>query len=291
MTKFKQIIGRGTRLNEDFGKLYFTIMDFKKATELFADPDFDGDPVQIYKPGPDDPPLPPDDDDPEHEDGAENGEDNGTEDGGIGAGSASGTGSSTGTGGSGQPRTKYVVDDVTVSILAERVQYYGADGRLITESLTDYTRKKVHAEYATLDEFLQKWSSAAQKEAILSELEERGVLFAELAEQVGKDFDPFDLVCHVAFDQPPLTRRERAENVKKRNYFAKYGDQARAVLEALLEKYAEKGIETTEDPGILKVQPLDKFGTPVEIIRLFGGAEDYRTAVKELESALYSLVK
>jgi type I restriction enzyme R subunit len=184
-----------------------------------------------------------------------------------------------------------VVNDVTVSVLAERVQYYGADGRLITESLTDYTRKKVHAEYATLDDFLQKWSSADQKEAILAELEERGVLFAELAEQVGKDFDPFDLVCHVAFDQPPLTRRERAENVKKRNYFARYGDQARAVLEALLEKYADEGIETMEDPSVLKVQPLDKFGTPVEIIRLFGGADKYQTAIKELESALYALAK
>ncbi len=290
MTKFKQIIGRGTRINEDFGKLYFTIMDFKKATELFADPDFDGDPVQIYRPGPDDPPVPPDDDEAEHQGGSENGDDAETGHEGSGAGSGVGAGTGFGTGG-GQPRTKYVVDDVTVSILAERVQYYGADGRLITESLTDYTRKKVHAEYATLDDFLQKWSSAEQKEAILAELEERGVLFAELAEQVGKDFDPFDLVCHVAFDQPPFTRRERAENVKKRNYFAKYGDKARAVLEALLEKYADEGIETIEDPSVLKVQPLDKFGTPVEIIRLFGGTDKYQTAIKELESALYSLVK
>jgi type I restriction enzyme R subunit len=290
MTKFKQIIGRGTRINEDFGKLYFTIMDFKKATELFADPDFDGDPVQIYTPGPDDPAVPPDDGDSEHEDGTVNGDGFATEHGGNAAGASAGTGTGFGNGG-GQPRTKYVVDDVTVSVLAERVQYYGADGRLITESLTDYTRKKVHAEYATLDAFLKKWSAADQKEAILAELEEQGVLFAELAEQVGKDFDPFDLVCHVAFDQPPLTRRERAENVKKRNYFARYGDQARAVLEALLEKYADEGIETIEDPSVLKVQPLDKFGTPVEIIRLFGGAEKYRTAIKELESALYSLVK
>jgi type I restriction enzyme R subunit len=290
MTKFKQIIGRGTRINEDFGKLYFTIMDFKKATELFADPDFDGDPVQIYTPGPDDPAVPPDDGDSEHEDGTVNGDGFATEHGGNAAGASAGTGTGFGNGG-GQPRTKYVVDDVTVSVLAERVQYYGADGRLITESLTDYTRKKVHAEYATLDAFLKKWSAADQKEAILAELEEQGVLFAELAEQVGKDFDPFDLVCHVAFDQPPLTRRERAENVKKRNYFAKYGDKARAVLEALLEKYADEGIETIEDPSVLKVQPLDKFGTPVEIIRLFGGAEKYRTAIKELESALYSLVK
>jgi type I restriction enzyme R subunit len=185
-------------------------MDFKKATELFADPDFDGNPVQIYTPGPDDPAVPPDDGDFEHEDGAENGDDAQTWHGGNGVGSGAGTGTGFGNGG-GQPRTKYVVSDVTVTVLAERVQYYGADGRLITESLTDYTRKKVHAEYATLDAFLQKWSAADQKEAILAELEEQGVLFAELADQVGKDFDPFDLVCHVAFDQPPLTRRERQE--------------------------------------------------------------------------------
>jgi len=291
MTKFKQIIGRGTRINEDFGKLYFTIMDFKKATEFFADPDFDGDPVQIYRPGPDDPPVPPEDEDSESENGSENGDDHEAEDGATGAGAGPGTGTGNGGGGGGQPRTKYVVDDVTVSVLAERVQYYGADGRLITESLTDYTRKKVHAEYATLNDFLQKWSSAEQKEAILAELEEHGVLFAELAEQVGKDFDPFDLVCHVAFDQPPLTRRERADNVKKRNYFAKYGEKAREVLEALLEKYADEGIETIEDPGILNVQPLDKFGTPVQIVRLFGGKAQYDSAVKDLGAALYSLAK
>jgi type I restriction enzyme R subunit len=292
MTKFKQIIGRGTRIDEDHDKLYFTIMDFKKATELFADPEFDGEPVQIYKPGPEDPPLPPDEGETDDQTeggsgtsaGQSGGEGNGTDSG------TSGPGSQGGFTGGGQPRTKYVVDDVQVSVLAERVQYYSPDGKLITESLTDYTRKKVHAEYATLDAFLQKWSSADQKEAIVAELEERGVLFAELADQVGKDFDPFDLVCHVAFDQPPLTRRERAENVKKQNYFTKYGDKARAVLEALLEKYADEGIETIEDPSVLKVQPIDKFGTPVEIIRLFGGAEEYQTAVKELESALYAKV-
>lgn len=288
MTKFKQIIGRGTRINEEYGKLYFTIMDFKKATELFADPDFDGDPVQIYNPGPDDPPLPPDDEDEESGDEGTDDSPDGTTDSRFGTGA--GTGTNTGTDG-GKPRTKYVVHDVAVSVLAERIQYYNADGKLITESLTDYTRKKVHAEYATLDDFLQKWSSAEQKEAIVAELEENGVLFAELADQVGKDFDPFDLVCHVAFDQPPLTRRERAENVRKRNYFAKYGDQARAVLEALLEKYADEGIETIESVNVLRVQPLDKFGTPVEIVRLFGGAEKYQTAVKELESALYALAK
>ncbi len=284
MTKFKQIIGRGTRIDEDYDKLYFTIMDFKKATELFADPDFDGDPVQIYQLGPTDPPLPPDEDELGTED------DTGIREGEAPAEPNSEPANPTAPR-SGQPRIKYLVDDVEVTVVAERVQYYSPDGKLITESLTDYTRKKVHAEYATLDDFLQKWSSADQKEAILAELEENGVLFAELANQVGKEFDPFDLVCHVAFDQPPLTRRERADNVKKRNYFSKYGEQARAVLDALLEKYADEGIETIESPGVLKVQPLDKFGTPVEIVRMFGGPDAYQTAVKELESALYALAK
>lgn len=186
---------------------------------------------------------------------------------------------------------KYFVNDVAVKIVGERIQYYGNDGKLITESLKDFTRKTVLAEYASMDQFLQKWTAAEQKQAVLAELEQQGILLAELAEQVGKDFDPFDLVCHVAFDQPPLTRRERAENVKKRNYFAKYGEQARAVLEALLDKYADEGIEHIETINVLRVQPLSKLGTPVEIVRMFGGREQFDQAVRDLESALYSLAK
>lgn len=302
MTKFKQIIGRGTRIDEDNGKLWFTIIDFKKATELFADPDFDGDPVQIYKPGPDDGIVPPDDE--TDEDGDTEGEDGeapGTEghpidgdpvDGGeppppVGPG---GSGPLINPPPPGGPK-KFFVNDVSVKIVGERVQYYGNDGKLITESLKDFTRKTVLAEYASLDQFLQKWSSAEQKQAVLAELEQHGVMLGELAEQVGKDLDPFDLVCHIAFDQPPLTRKERADNVKKRNYFAKYGDKARAVLEALLNKYADEGIEHIETFNVLRVQPLNEFGTPVEIIRLFGGREKYEEAVRDLESALYALAK
>lgn len=291
MTKFKQIIGRGTRINEDFGKLFFTIMDFKKATELFADDDFNGPPIVIYEPKGDESVVPPDDlsgeetpaagddfgDDDEQQD-AELGDNTDASDGGILIDLPPGSGK----------RKKYVVDDVAVQVVSERVQYYDNDGKLITESLKDYTRKAILGEFASLDAFLQRWTTAEQKQAVLTELEQQGVFFNELAEQVGKDLDPFDLVCHVAFDQPPLTRRERADNVKKRNYFAKYGEQARAVLEALLDKYADEGIGTIETVNVLKVQPLDKFGTPIEIVRLFGGKDQYEKALRELESALYA---
>lgn len=261
MTEFKQIIGRGTRINEDYNKFFFTIMDFKRATALFADPAFDGDPVQIYEPGPGDPPVPPDD---------------------------------PGTLSDPEPPTeptpgnvKYFVDDVEVTIAGERVQYLDADGKLITESLKDYTRKTVRQEYASLDAFLTAWRDADRKQAIIEELSSRGVFLDELAEQVGKGFDAFDLICHVAFDQPPLTRRERAERVKKRHVFAKYGDQARAVLDALLQKYADTGIRSVESLEILKVDPLTHFGTPIEIINFFDGKQRYLAAIHELEVQLY----
>ncbi|MFI5253153.1 MAG: EcoAI/FtnUII family type I restriction enzme subunit R [Bacteroidota bacterium] len=273
LSKFKQIIGRGTRINEDYGKMFFTIMDFRKATELFADPNFDGLPVYVYKPGPNDPPLPPDD----VTGNSDTGE---TEDLTSTAGPGEG-------GGDPQPRTKYVVGDVTVTVVAERVQYYDKDGKLITESLKDYTKKTLLKEFKSLDDFLTIWKKADQKQAIINELEEHGVLLDAVAEEVGKNFDPFDLVCHVAFGQPPLTRKERADKVRKRNYFTKYGEEARAVLNALLDKYADEGIEPIETINILKVDPFDKIGTPLEIIQEFGGREQFMNAVKELEQQLY----
>ncbi len=289
MTEFKQIIGRGTRINEDFDKFYFTIMDFKKATELFADPDFDGEPVMIYKPKAGESPVPPDDD-------------AGT----VDAADDQGHGADTGTGlydsldagefdgdvaepGSDPARAKrYVVDNVTVQVLAERVQYYDANGKLITESLKDYTKKAVRKEYSSLSEFLSTWTGAETKQAIIDELANQGVFFEALAEEVGRDCDPFDLLCHVVWDQPPLTRKERADQVKKRNYFTKYGEKARAVLDALLDKYADQGVVTLEETRILSVSPFSNFGTPLEIIRAFGGIDGYNRAIRELESALYS---
>ncbi len=285
MTEFKQIIGRGTRINEDYGKFWFTIMDFKKATELFADPAFDGDPVQVYEPKGDEPPVPPDDV-PEKPEGdgtnARGGADMVPPD----------DGGDMGGGGTGGGRVKYVVGNVSVFVVAERVQYYGPDGKLITESLRDYTRQCVSKQFGSLDAFLRRWSDAEQKKVIIEELASQGVLWEALAEEVeakqGKPLDPFDLICHVAFDQPPLSRKERAENVKKRNYFAKYQGAARQVLEALLEKYADTGLEPIEDIKILQLDPFSRIGAPVELVKAFGGKAGYSKAVAELETQLYA---
>lgn len=273
MTEFKQIIGRGTRINEDYNKFFFTIMDFRRATALFADPDFDGDPVQIYNPGPDDPPVPPDDPPPPPPGGEP---------------PAPPEPPGPGPDGPGGERPKrYYVNNVPVSVAVERVQFLDESGKLITESLTDYSRKAVLKNFASLSSFLTAWNAADRKQAILDELASKGVFLEELATQVGKDFDVFDLVCHVAFDRPPLTRRERADRVKKRDVFGKYEAKARAVLEALLAKYADSGISSVESMEILKVDPLRGFGTPVEIIKLFGGKPAYLAALRELETAIY----
>jgi type I restriction enzyme R subunit len=257
MTEFKQIIGRGTRINEDYNKLFFTIMDFRRATALFADPAFDGEPVQIFEPGPGESPVPPGEPivPPEPEPG---------------------------------PRAnRYYVDDVEVEIVTERVQYLDADGKLITESLKDFTRRTVRKAYASLTDFLTAWGAAERKQAIVDELLSQGVFFDELADQIGRDYDSFDLVCHVAFDRPPLTRRERVDRVKKRDVFARYGDKARQVLQLLLQKYADGGTKSVESLDILKVDPLTTLGTPVEIIGWFGGKEQYLAAIRELEVQLY----
>lgn len=275
MTEFKQIIGRGTRINEDYGKYWFTIMDFKKATELFADKDFDGDPVVIYEPKGEESPVPPDD--------VENAVDVGADDGSKTNDSDDDTNSD-----ERQGRIKYVVGNVEVRVLAERVQYYGPEGKLITESLKDYTKSRVKKDFASLDDFLKAWTNADKKAALIEELEAHGVLLDALAEEVGKDFDPFDLVCHIAFDQPPLTRKERAEQVKKRNYFTKYGEQARTVLGALLDKYADTGVENIEDIKILTLDPFRSMGSAPELIKAFGGKPAYLEAIKELEHHLYA---
>jgi type I restriction enzyme R subunit len=179
------------------------------------------------------------------------------------------------------------VDSVPVTVISERVQYYDKDGKLITESLKDYTRKSIRKEYSTLDAFLNVWTQAERKKAIIDELESQGVFLEALADTVGKDFDSFDLVCHVAFDQPPLTRRERAESVKKRNYFTKYGEKARAVLSSLLDKYTDEGIEHIEEINVLRLPGFSQFGTPMEILASFGGKEKYLQALQELEQQLY----
>ncbi len=174
-------------------------------------------------------------------------------------------------------------------IVNERVQYLGSDGKIITESLKDYTKNSVVKQYKTLDEFLNSWNNADKKKAIVNELEEHGVFFEALQEEVGKEFDPFDLICHVAFESKPLTRKERADNVKKRNYFTKYGDQAQLVLNNLLDKYAQDGLITIESTEVLKLDPLNKLGTPIELVKAFGGKPQYLKAIKELEQELYKI--
>lgn len=278
MTEFKQIIGRGTRINEEYGKTYFTIMDFRNVTNLFADPDFDGDPVMIKQVGEDDDLTGAEDETteevitdildgeevefPEIEGGGEIEEDT--------------------------RREKIRVDGVQVKIVNERVQYLGNDGKIITESLKDYTKNSVTKQYQSLEKFLNTWNNAEKKEAIIEELEEQGIFFDALKDEVGKEFDPFDLICHVAFEAKPLTRKERANNVKKRNYFTKYGDKAQAVLNSLLDKYAEDGLLTIESTEVLKLDPLNKLGTAMELIKSFGGRPEYLKALKELEKELYN---
>ncbi|MDP1977517.1 EcoAI/FtnUII family type I restriction enzme subunit R [Undibacterium sp.] len=287
MTEFKQMIGRGTRINEDYDKYWFTIMDFKKATELFADKDFDGEPVVIYEPTADESPVPPDEETDILLDEHGNPilpEDANTQDQLVYDESQSDLNGNEVH----QGRVKYIVSDVEVFVTSERVQYMGPDGKLITESLKDYTRQTVRKDYTSLDQFLLRWSKAERKTAILQELEQHGVLLEALAQDVGKDFDAFDLICHIAFDQPPLTRRERADQVKKRNYFTKYGEQARQVLEILLEKYADTGIENIEDIKILTLDPFKTMGTASELVSAFGGKPAYMAALYELEQNLYA---
>ncbi|MCP9760548.1 DEAD/DEAH box helicase [Aquitalea sp. S1-19] len=296
MTKFKQIIGRGTRIDEKFGKLWFTILDFKKATELFADPRFDGDPVRVIMTDPgtiNDPDGGMDDiingADPSQED------EEGTEGPptGVGTNGTPGEGPDEpgGSGPVGEPEPgvrKYHVNGVTVTVIAERVQYYDADGKLVTESFKDYTRKALLKECATLDVFTKRWQGAERKQAIMDELAQAGVLWEVLSAEVGQDLDPFDLICHVVYDQPPLTRRERAENVKKRNYFTKYNDTAQQVLSKLLDKYANQGVTEIETKDALKVTPFTELGRPLELARKgFGGPAQFEQAITELEQEIY----
>jgi type I restriction enzyme R subunit len=285
MTKFKQIIGRGTRINEEYGKLYFTILDFRNATDLFADPQFDGDPIRI-KPVAEETDLGGIVD--EEEDytdpiiDIETGEE-------IEITPTTPQPQPPFTTDPPQPREKVYVNGVDVSVLISRELHFDQHGRPITTSLKDHTKEIIKEQFASLDDFLNKWKNSDRKEAIIAELIEQGVMVEALYEAVDKQVDLFDLICHVAYDQPPLTRKERANNVKKRNYFTKYGEQARKVLEALLEKYADQGIENIENIQILTVPPINEFGSVTEIIKAFGSREGYEKAIKELEIELYKV--
>jgi len=282
MTEFKQIVGRGTRVHEDTKKFYFTLIDFRGATSHFADPDFDGEPVQIYEPDGDDPMAPPEpnsDDGPGFADPPDHYND-GTETIVDDPNAVMLPKGST-------KQKKIYVDGIGATIITERVEYLDTNGKLITESLRDYTRKALKARFASLDDFLKRWKAAERKQAILDELEAEGLPLDPIVEELGKDLDPFDLICHVAFDRKPLTRRERAENVKKRDVFAKYGPQARAVLDALLAKYADEGVLNLDDANVLRIPPLSELGTPMQLIRAFGSKENFEQAVHNMQSALY----
>lgn len=282
MTEFKQIIGRGTRLLEDYGKTHFTIMDFRNASRLFADKEFDGNPEVVIDLDGKDPVDPPEvigDD----SDGTET------------------NGDAPGNGKDGEkppiidwdddddkPR-KYYVKDVAVSVLSERVQYIDKDGKLITESLIDYTRKNILGQYARLDAFIKKWIEAKKKQVVIDELREEGVLLDAVREEIGKpEIDDFDLILHLAYDKKPLTRAERINNVKKRGYLYKYSETARKVLGVLLEKYASDGLKEIEETKILQLQDFKEFGSPVKIVKEFGGKAAYEEAVKELENEIFT---
>lgn len=289
MTEFKQIIGRGTRINEEFGKLYFTILDFRNVTDLFADPDFDGDPVRIKVVGEDESVATIE---AQEEADASLVDDQDTE--------------------SGEeeeqlspPTIRYSLEDapltvnddrkvfvngVDVSVLNHVELTFDNDGKPILVGLKDFTRDKLREKFRSMNDFLTYWNTAERKAAIVRELTEQGVLLDVFLSAVDRNADLFDLICHVAFDQKPLTRKERANEVKKRNYFGKYGDKARAVLEALLDKYADEGVVNIETLDVLKVKPLNDYGSAVEIVKLFGGKPQYLQAVRELESEIYKTV-
>ena len=281
MTEFKQIVGRGTRVHEGTLKFYFTLMDFRGATSHFADPEFDGQPVQIYEPGEDDPMIPPDDY-PPPDDGGETIRPDPGEDETIIDSPPDITLPPDGPG-----RRKVYVDGIAAAIVAEQVEYLDEKGKLVTESLRDFTKRALRKRFASLDDFLSRWESTKRKQAIIEELEAEGLDLDIITAELGKDLDPFDLICHVAFDAKPLTRRERAENVKKRDVFSKYGDQARAVLDALLAKYADEGVLNLDDANVLRIAPFTELGTPVQLINAFGGREGFVKAVHDLQSALY----
>jgi Type I site-specific restriction-modification system, R (restriction) subunit and related helicases len=284
MTEFKQIIGRGTRLLEEYGKTYFTIMDFRNSSRLFADPAFNGNPEVVIDLGENDPIIEPCVD--ETQDTYEEGDN-------PYANTARETDGEYNTGGTDgfddddKPK-KYYIGDVCVKVLSERVQYVDKDGKLITESLIDYTKKNIIKQYANLDDFLKKWTEAEKKQAIIDELKEEGVILEAIKEETQQtDLDDFDLICHLAYDKMPLTKAERANNVKKRHYLYKYSDMAKQVLEALLDKYASDGIKEIEETKVLELKEFTKFGSPMKIVKAFGGKGGYQKAVRELENEIY----
>ena len=276
MTEIKQIIGRGTRIREDFGKTYFTILDFRNASRLFSDPDFDGEPISIkvVKPGE---PMPTED-----EDKIENSGDDTkpTDKNNV---DINHPGKTVNT------NTKIRVNGVDVNIYNEICSYYDKDGKLVTESLKDFSKRSILNEYASLNDFINKWNSTDRKQAILDELKEQGVLLDELRKDVGnEDIGDFDLILHIAYDKKPLTRYERVNKVLKKGYLYKYSEMDQNILKDLLEKYSDNNELELTDTKILQLKPFEGYGSPMEIVDVFGGKEKYIEAVEELEDELYA---
>ena len=261
MTEFKQIIGRGTRVKESKDKMFFTILDFRNATKLFADPNFNGPEEQDEDYDPNKPRKPKDDDPIEPVDPVDPPQDK---------------------------KKKIYIDGVEVQVLSERVQYYDKDGKLVTESLKDYTRRNMLSEYATLDDFLQFWTSSAKRSAIIDELFEHGVLIEALRELYPADVDDFDLLCDIAYGIKPLTKSERAKNNKVDEVLAKYSEKCRQVLQTLIDKYADDTIDELVDKNNLKLKEFNEFGSPMKIASLFGGQASFLSAVREVQNALYA---
>ena len=265
MTEFKQIVGRGTRIKEDKGKLFFTVLDFKDATRLFADPDFDGEPPVVMSP-----------------------EEKGEPDDGKPEGPPEAPKPTVPPEPS-EPHVKYYVSSLEVDVIGEQVQYYWM-GSLHTESLVDYTKKSMHKQYSTLDDFIVKWNSEEKKSAIREELEKQGVFLDQLRNQTGRDdLDDFDLICHIAYNVPAMTRRERAQAVRDSGYLDQFSDAARAVLDALLDKYATAQIKDLDDMSILKLKEFQVIGSVPSIVRVFGGKDQYLHAAQALENELYRM--
>ena len=268
MTEFKQIIGRGTRLREKEGKTYFTVIDFRNVTRLFADPDWDG-PIEI------DPNYPPKQKEPKPYVLPEDDEPKGVKE------------------ADPEPRPKPIVakDGCQVMVINKVVSVYDTNGKLLrTESITDYTKKSIVDSYATIDTFTSKWQETKKKSDIAEMLKDCGIDLATLKhDQNMDDVDDFDFICHIAYGKKTLTRRERAEQVKKRDIFSKYGEQARLVLEALLDKYAKEGVSELESLTVLENDPFRKLGSKAKIVKFFGGKQGYLDAVKELEQYIYNI--
>ena len=280
MTEFKQIIGRGTRLREDHNKRHFTILDFRRATDKFADPDFDGEPLVIYEPKADDelkePASAEETDDDSHQESNKSSESRDN----VYDPDAE------------TPRGKVYVDGVPVKIIGQQVSFLNERGKLITQDIRDYTRSNVLKNYASLEDFLNKWRSSDRKQALFDELENQGILLHELAKAIGagQSTDPFDLILHVAYGQQPISRQERAQKLRDDDYFSQYSQKARNVIFSLIDKYADQGIESIETPAILKVQPFSEYGTPVELLDELGGREGYSDIVTQIKTKLYAEV-